>query len=629
MFDFVHEKRRLTQIVLVLITLPFALWGISSYRQASSTDALATVDGEKVTQQEFDDAARNYQERMRQLTHGDFDASMFDKPGIKQSILENLIDKKLMAAKARSAGLALSDAQLAGVIEGFEAFQKNGKFDKQQYKAVLRSQNMTPAIFEARVRNELAVRQLTETYTQNGYASETVADNLIRLNEQQRMVSVAQIPAASYLGHVKVDNAAIRNYYESNQQEFHTPERARVEYVELSANALQQQVKIDEKEVKQYYSSHQAEFGEPEQRRAAHILIATPAKASDAVKQKARAKAEKILQEVKRNPSKFAELAKKYSEDPGSASHGGDLGYFGPGMMVKPFEDATYKLKPGEISGLVQSDFGFHIIKLLAIKPGKIPPLDKVRNSIVQKLKKQKAADRFAELADKFSNTVYEQSDSLKPAADLVGIPIQKSGWLDKGQSTALPWNAKALDAVFSDDVLNKKRNSAAVEIAPDTLLSVRLLEHKPAGVRSLADASPTIRQKLQQQQAAEQAAKEGKAMLAKLRHGEKVHIAWKKAQAVTRARHDGLDAGLIREIQQTDIAKLPAYVGVESPQGDYELARIDAVKEAGAIDDAKRARYLGQLRQLTGTELLQDYVSDARQHATISMKKFQEVSRN
>lgn len=625
MFDFVHEKRRLLQIVLVLVTLPFALWGISSYRQAASTDALATVDGVKITQQEFDNAARNYQERMRQLTHGNFDASIFDKPEIKQSILESLVDQKLMAVKARSAGLILSDAQLAGVIEGFEAFQNDGKFDKQQYRAVLRSQNMTPAIFESRVRNELAVRQLTETYTQNGYASNTVADNLIRLNEQQRVVSVAQLSSAPYLKRAKVDKAAVSKYYENNQQEFHTPERARVEYVMLSTDALQQQIRIDEKEIEQYYKDHQADFGEPEQRRAAHILISVPAKASDAVKQKARAKAEKILQEVKRDPSRFAELAKKYSDDPGSAPNGGDLGFFGPGMMVKPFEEAADKLKPGEISGLVQSDFGFHIIKLLAIKPANIPPLSKVRNSIVQKLKKQKAADKFAELADKFSNTVYEQSDSLKPAADLAGLPVQKSGWLDKGEPGALPWNAKALEAVFSDDVLNKKRNSAAVEIAPDTLLSVRLLEYKPAGIRPLADVSGDIQQKLRQQQAAEQAAKEGRAILEKLRSGGKVHVPWKKAQTITRAQRDGLDAGLIHEILQANVDKLPAYVGVEDAQGDYELARIDAVKDAGPIDDAKRTRYMLQLRKLTGDELLQDYVSDAREHASISMKRFKE----
>jgi peptidyl-prolyl cis-trans isomerase D len=624
MFDFVHEKKRLVQIVLLLIILPFAFWGVSSYRQISSGDALATVEGEKITQQEFDTALRRQQDKMRELTRGNFDAAMFDRPEVKYSILDNLVSQKLLAIKAHAAGLTLSDDQLAEVIEGFEAFQKNGKFDKGLYKSVLRSQNMTPAVFESRVKQEFAVRQLAEAYTQNGYASNAVADNLIRLNEQQRMISVAHISAEPYLSQAKVNEAAIKNYYESNQQEFHTPELAKVEYVILSADSLQQRMTVSEDEIKQYYIDHQAEYGEPEQRRAAHILIAVPAQASAADKEKARAKAEKVLQQVKQDPSKFAELAKKYSDDPGSASNGGDLGFFGRGMMVKPFEDAAYGLKPGEISGLVQSDFGYHIIKLLAVKAAKIPPLDQVKNTIVQKLKAQKAADKFAELADKFSNTVYEQSDSLKPAAGLVGIPVQQSGWLDKGQPGGLPWNDKALQAVFSDDVLNKKRNSSAVEIAPDTLLSVRLLEHKPAGIRPLNDVSDTIRQKLLHQQADEQAVKEGESLLEKLRHGEKVHVAWKESQTVTRAQHQGLDADLVRRVLQADVSKLPVYVGVESGQGGYVLARINAVKETGAIDDAKRSRYLRQLRQLTGDELLQDYLADAREHASISIKKFQ-----
>ena len=623
MFDFVHENKRWVQIVLLLIILPFAFWGVSSYRQAGGGDSLATVEGEKITQQEFDNAMHQQQERMRQLTHGSFDAAVFDSPEVKHSILDSLINQKLLAIRARSAGLTLSDEQLAQIIAGVEAFQKDGKFDKQQYEAALRSQNMSPPMFESRVKEDLAVRQLAEVFNQNGYSSNAAADNLVRLNEQQRVVSVAQIALDTFLKQGKVEEAAIKEYYENSQQEFRTPERARVEYVLLSADSLLPQMAVDADEIRKYYGEHQTEFGTAEQRHAAHILIAVPAQASEADKKAAREKAESILQQVKQSPAKFAELAKKYSADPGSAANGGDLGLFGRGMMVKPFEDAAFSLKPGEISGVVQSDFGFHIIKLLEVKAARIPPLEEVKGNIVQKIKLQKAGDKFAELADRFSNTVYEQSDSLKPAGGLAKAPVQQSGWLIKGQHGTPPWTDKALQAVFSDDVLKNKRNSSAVEIAPDTLLAVRLLEYKQAGTQPFAEVREAIRQKLMRQQANELAAKQGQSILSQLQHGEKPSLKWATAQTVTRAQRAGLDAELARRVLQADVGNLPVYVGTESAQGGYVLARVDAVKETGPIDDAKRAHYLQQLRQLTGEALLQAYMADARKRASVSVKAF------
>jgi len=628
MFDFVQEKKRVVQVILLLLILPFALWGVSSYRSSSGdANALATVDGAHITQQEFDNALQQQQGRLRQMMGSNFDPAMLQRPEFKQSILNSLVNQRLLILKAQAAGLTVSDDQLAQVIAGIGAFQKDGHFDKEQYKAVLSRQGMSPMMFESRVRQQLSVNQLTDAYNHNGYASNTVADNLIRLNEQQRVVSVAQIAPDAFMKQVKVDAAAIKAYYDKNQDEFKVPEQAKVEYVELSSAELLPHISVSDDEIKQYYQDNKAQFGTQEQRDAAHILISVATQASAAEKQAAKAKAERILKEVKQAPQKFAELAKKYSEDPGSASNGGDLGYFSRGMMVKPFDDAVFSLKPGEISGLVQSDFGYHIIKLLAIKPAHVKPLAEVRSSIVQQIKKQKADDKFNELADKFSNTVYEQSDSLKPAADLVGMPIKQSGWLAKGEPGAMPWNEKALQSVFSDDVLKDKRNSSAVEIAPETLLSVRLLKYKSASTRSLDEVTPVIRKRLLLQQADELAVKQGEKALAQLQQGKKAGLHWKAAETVTRISHEGMEPGLARLVFQANADKLPAYVGTESMRGDgYLLARVEAVKPVGAIDDAKRARYEQQLRQMTGEEMLKAYLENARQHAKIHMKAFNDT---
>ncbi|MDD5179793.1 MAG: SurA N-terminal domain-containing protein [Gallionellaceae bacterium] len=623
MFDFVREKRRFVQIVLALIILPFALWGVDSYRKGGGGEPMATVGGEKISPQEFDLALRQQQERMRESMGDKFDQTVLDKPEIKHSILENLVNQHLLVSQARAAGLTVSDDQLAQIIASIAAFQKDGKFDKQQYEAALSRQNMSPLIFEAKVKQELGMRQLIDAYTRNGQAANTVADNLIRINEQQRVIGTAEIALEPFLKQASVDDAAIKNYYEKNSGEFQAPEQARVEYVVFSAEALQAHVTADEAEIKKYYEEHQPEFGTPEQRQAAHILISVAAQASDKDKQAAKAKAEQVLEKVKQSPTKFAELAKQNSQDPGSAANGGDLGLFGRGMMVKSFDDAVFQLKQGEISGLVQSDFGFHIIKLLAIKPAQTQALGEVKNTIAQKLKQQKASEKFAELAEKFSNTVYEQSDTLKPAAELVKMPVQQSAWLNNDQSGAAPWTGKALQAVFSKEVVKDKRNSAAVEVAPNTLLAVRMLEYKPASTRPLAEVSGAIRQKLLRQQAHELVLKQGKTVLAQLQRGEKVNLEWKAVQTVTRMQHAGHNNELTRQVFQADAARLPAYVGAENAQGGYSLVRVDAVKEPAAIDDAKHANYVQQLRQVTGEELFRAYLADAKAHADISMKTF------
>ncbi len=624
MFDFVREKKRLVQFVLLLIILPFAFWGVDSYNKSGSGgESLATVDGEKIRQQEFDNALRQQQDRLRESMGEQFDPAVLDKPEIKHSILENLVGQHLLTSQARAVGLAVSDEQLAQVIAGIEAFQKDGKFDKQTYETALRTQNMTPLIFEARLKQELGLRQLADAYTQNGYASKTATDNLIRLNEQQRVISVTQIPVAPFLKQAAVDEPAIKSYYEKNQKEFQTPEQMRVEYVTFSAEELQAQVTASDDEIKKYYEEHQSEFGTQEQRQAAHILISVAAQASDADKQAAKAKAEQVLQQVRQAPAKFAELAKQYSQDPGSATNGGDLGMFGRGMMVKAFDESVFQLKPGEISDLVQSEFGFHIIRLVAVKPAKIQALDEAKSIIAQKLMLQKANDKFAELAEKFSNMVYEQSDTLKPAAELVKMPVQQSAWLIKGQAGATPWTDKALQAVFAEDVVKNKRNSAAVEIAPNTLLAARVLEYKPASTRPMAEVSDSIRQKLLQQQALELALKQGQSVLAQLQKGEKPSVEWKPVRTISRGQHEGLDNELVRKVFQLKTDSLPAYVGASDGQVGYTLVRVDAVKETDAIDEDKRARYMQQLRQLVGSELFQAYLADAKKHADINIKAF------
>lgn len=617
MFDFVQERKRFVQIVLLLIILPFAFFGVDSYNKSTQSEAVATVNGAEVTAQEFENGMRQQQDRMRQMMGANFDPAMFETPEIKKVVLDGLVSQKLLIANAKAAGLTVTDEQIAEVIGGIEVFQENGKFDKQRYTTVLSNRNMSPLMFEAQIRDDLLAQQLRETYTQSGFVANTATDNIIRLNEQQRVVSVAPLSFQNFLAQTKVDEAAIKQYYTKNAKEFEVPEQAKVEYVRFSVANLMEKIDVAAADVQKYYDEHTKEFGVEEQRQAAHILISAAADAPKAAQDAAKAKAEQLLQQVKQNPASFAELAKANSQDPGSAVNGGDLGFFGKGQMVKPFEEATFSLKEGEISGLVKSDFGYHIIKLVAIKAAKVSALADVREEIVSKIREQKAIDQFAELADKFNNTVYEQSDSLKSAAALINGKVEQSDWLSAGMTPTGPWTAKMLQAVFSEDVLKNKRNTAATEVAPNTLVAARLLEHKPASVRPLAEVQADIQQSLMRKQAIELAIKQGKGQLAELQKGGAPAVQWAEAQTVSRAQRSSFDAALTRQIFQVNPAKLPQTVGAETAEG-YTLVRVDAVKEAEKVDDGKRTRYAEQLRKMIGEEIYRAYLEDAKKHASI-----------
>lgn len=610
------------KVILFLIAIPFALWGVDSYVRDTSTDAVvAQVGDQKITAAQFDEALRDQRERLRQMLGESYDPAQIDSPEFRQSVIDQLVTRTLLASEAQRQKLAVSDAQLAEVIHSVPAFQQDGKFSPALFERVLRQQGMTPASFASRLRADYTAQLLRDSVAGSQFTPRATVLRLVGLGEERREVSSAQISAESYLAKVQLAPNAAREYYDKNPNQFKSPEAARVEYVVLSVAALLPQVSVSDEEINKYYSEHQAQFGEPEQRRARHILIAVAQDAPAAASQAARAKAEQILAEVKKNPEQFAALAKQHSQDTGSAEQGGDLGFFARGAMVKAFEDAVFALSPGAIAGPVQTPFGWHIIQLTELKPAKIAALAEVRDKIATDLKTGKAARKFSEVAERFADLAYEQSDSLKPIQESLQLPVQTSAWVTRREAAeAALNNEKVLQAIFSDEVLKNKRNTEAIEVADKSLVAARVVDYRPETKLPFEQVAAQLETRLKREQALRLARSAGQSMLEQLRRGAvPAELAFGPAQMATRQAAQGLDEQSLAQVFKADAAKLPAYTGLDVPAG-FAIYKITQVIP-GAADDPARVRAYGQrLDQLLGETYFAAYVASLRERYPVEI---------
>jgi peptidyl-prolyl cis-trans isomerase D len=619
MFEFIRTHKRLMQIFLMLLIVPsFVLVGVSSYQnKGDSANAIATVDGQNITQQDWEAAQRQQIDRYRKMMGAQFDQKMFDTPEAKQAILDNLIAERALGSEIARKHLTITDATLAK----FYAEQFQG--DVEQYKATAASLGLTTPGFDARVRREMTTQQLSGAVQSTAFAPRAVATRLSDISDQEREVQELLFPAADFASQVKVTDDMVKAFYDKNAALFLIPEQVKAEYVLFTPEAIEGQVSVTDAEVADFYAKNQARFATAEQRTASHILINAKKDAPAAEKAAAQAKAEAILAELRKNPADFAKIAKAQSQDPGSAELGGDLGVVEKGAFVKPVEDAIYKLKQGEISGVVPSEYGFHIITVTALKPATVKPLDQAKAEIAAELKQQKMSKKYSELAEAFSNTVYEQSDSLKPAADKFKLKVETIDNLARKPSPAFgtaPFNnAKFLAAIFSDDSLKNKRNTEAVQAGPNVLIAGRVIEFKPATKRPLAEVEAVIRQRVTAEEAAKLARKAGEAKLAAAKASGDA-AGFGEAKMVSRTKQPTINATAAMEVLKADVSKLPAYVGVDLPGQGFGVYRIGKVSQAAAPDAARRKSELEQITSALGQQDMHDYVEVLKQRAKVKV---------
>ena len=585
--------------IVGLVTIPFVMWGIGEYFQGGEAKPLATINGQDISQQAFEQAYEQERQRIAQQFGAAVTPEMLESMGIKRQVLSGLVMREVLSQYAQAQGLRVSDAELAALLRSIPAFQDNGQFSQARYEQVLRMQGQVPQSFEPLVRLDLVVGQLQSGITQSAFVTQADVDSYMRLRDQMREIEVYLLPAAEHLAAIKPDEPALQAFYDAHKTDFRRPERVRVEMLELSVDALAKQMKPSEEDIQQAYSAYVEAQKQLESRQARHILLALEAGADDASVRKT---IDELRQRLE-NGEDFAKLAGEFSQDPGSAKQGGSLGSVTRGMMVEPFEKALFALpKIGAISEPVRTSFGWHLIKVDSIDPVQPKPLAEVRAQMEHDARKTMAETQFHDVADRLATLSYEHPDSLLPAAEQLGLSVTKSEWMARGQADV---NGKLLQAAFSEDVLQQGRNSDVLDLGDQKVAVIRLQEHEQAADQAFAAVRAEVEKRWIEQELSTQMQKEAEALrLALLQSGEIALPAGAQrgfSGAIKRqAREVEADVARAAFSMQPPAADKVSAQAVRLPSGDFAVVRLLAVKagDPAVLTAEERKALVQELRR-------------------------------
>jgi len=617
MFDIFRKHTKIMMMVLFLLIIPsFVLFGIDGYNRMNESEAVvARVGNIDITQSQWDQAHKVEADRLR-ASRPNLDVKLLDSPEARYATLERLLRERVLALAAEKTKLSTSDPRLARFLQEDPTIaslrKPDGKLDMDRYRQLAASQGLTPEGFENSVRRDLSNQQVEAGVRASGFATPAVADLALNAFFEKREIQVVSFFTQDFLAKVSPTEAEINAFYQSNPSMFQATEQAKIEYVVLDLEAVKKSIQIPEADLKTYYDQNVARLSGAEERRASHILINAPKDLAAADRQKAKTRADELLKTVRANPASFADVAKKNSQDSGSAAKGGDLDYFGRGAMVKPFEDAVFNMRKGDISEVVESDFGYHIILLNDIKAPKQRSFEELRPGMEADLKAQQAQRKYAEFAEIFTNTVYEQADSLKPVADKLKLEIMTADKVTRHAQTGVTGvlgSEKFLAALFSTDALEKNRNTEAVETAVSQLAAGRVVAYQAARVLPLQEIHQLVRDRLVAAKAAELAKKEGVNKLA-LWKKDSTNVNLPMPVLVSRDQPQNLPAPLILAVLRADASALPVWLGVDMEGRGYAVIRVNKLVSRNEAVQASVTQDRDQYAQWwTAAELQAYYV--------------------
>ncbi len=628
MFDTIRNNSKILMGLLVVLIIPsFVLFGVDGYSNMSDRGAVVAKVGDlEITQQEWDAMHQQEVDRIR-ASAPNLDAKLLGSAEARYASLERMVNDRLISVAAEKQLLVTSDQRLANYLQQDPSIAglrgPDGKLDMDRYRQLAASQGMTPEMLEARVRRDLSNQQVLASLQASAVASKRQTDSALQAYLQRREIQIQRFEPATFAAKVQVTDADLEKFYQAQSDRFRSPESADVEYLVLDAAALAKNIQLPEQDIKTYYEQNLQRLSGQEQRRASHILINAAKDAPAAEREKARVKADGLLADVRKDSKSFAQLARKNSDDPGSAANGGDLDFFAKGAMVKAFEDAVFALKKGEISAVVESEFGFHIILLTDIKAPATPSLEAMRPKLEADLREQQAKRQFAELAETFSNSVYEQADTFKPVAEKLKLSIQQAQGLGRTPTAAnagVMANPKILEALFAEDSVSKRRNTAAIELGNNTLVSARIVNYRSAAVRPFADVKDAVRIQFLMAQAQALAKAEGQARLNEWKT-QPAQAQLGNALVVSRDQAQGQPQALVDAALRADPSAMPVLVGVDLGAQGFALVRVNKLVPREEPSAQQQAQSREQFARLLGNAEASAYLSHLKSLFKVEIK--------
>ena len=577
-------EKKWAKVVLAIIVVPFALFGIDSYLNSMGSNVtVASVNNFEISAQDFQRSMMVLQER---LDAEGQDRSILQSPELKKSVIESLVDSQLIKEAVNKYNFRISNDQLTTYLVGMPDFQENGKFSQQRYDQIVQYNGLTPKKLEDQIRGDMATQQIQGTLANLSYYPKNKIDDIAKIAYQKRHVKLYDLLLKDYEAAVKVSDEELNTFYNDNPSSFIRPDQVKIDFVVYSVANIVPTINVTDEDIKSFYEANKANYEGAEERSASHILFLADKSLSNDELTKVKTQAEKVLADLKKNPKKFSEYAKKYSQDPESAKNDGSLGFFKRGVMVKEFEDSVYSMKKGAISDLVQSDFGFHIIRLDDIKGDQVTFAD-VKPQIKGELIYQKALEKYNTNAEDFSNMVYESKDSLQSVIDKYGLDVQQSQWLSKQDAERFFNNPVFADAIFDKSIIENKFNTPAIEVSPNNLVSARVVDFRKSETRPFEEVKSEIKDYLKKRNAQENLINDGNKLVSDLQDASANEPKWFDDLTIDRSDKKGLSDVIAEEIFKLNSSNLPVYSGIFDPKGEFIVIKLDKVssEDIGAED--------------------------------------------
>ncbi|MCY4149815.1 MAG: SurA N-terminal domain-containing protein [Gammaproteobacteria bacterium] len=620
--------------IVILITIPFALWGINSYFEGGTEVSVASVNGERLSLYAYQDSLQNRAQVLRQQLGDSFDPEMLESMQVRRSVLDSIINETIIDQYVVEQGFRISDEQLNRTIHNAEIFQADGQFDPVQYQSVLAANRYTPQLYEEVERMNQAASQVRLGIVNSAFALDTEVDQLLAIRQQQRDIQYALLKVRDLAEGIEINEDEVKDYYDNNSEDFVSPARMKVSFVELDVESLSILMEPDDQQIAGFYEDNKGRYQTAESRRARHILVAVNDSATDEERQEKLNLADELLERLESGED-FAELAGQYSDDPGSRSNGGDLGIIARGQMVAPFEDAVYGMSEGDIEGPVETQYGYHIINLVELTEVQQQTLEEAREGVVEELRDILAEQRFAELAEPFMNLVFEHPESLELVSDELGLTIEESDWFTEASGDGVTSEAKVRRAAFSEEVLNENLVSQPIEIGFDRIIAIQKLEHEPAMTQSLDGVRDEIVSILRDEHAKQEVLSLGKEYLQMLDKMDAASQSW-----IEFTEDKGLD---ISDLTFPSRAEVPGdrralgeavyasarpqegevlFGGAILSNGDYALYKLDSVTDGviDEIDDSTRQAFSNRLVFGEGAGMMSGFSKQLRDQAEIEV---------